>query len=182
MNRKPSIVIKRIKAFGIDYLIIAIYIVFLFGTTLLVSNLFDIPLENVDTVKAELMGFFTLTLPVILYFTFSEAGRYAGSFGKRKFGLKVVLEKLGPAGFPQLLLRNCVKFLPWEVAHFFIFQLFYFVRTNTEPPAWVLGGLVGSQVIAVIYLLFMLFNKNNRSLYEMASSTRVISNTILKTV
>jgi uncharacterized RDD family membrane protein YckC len=173
---KTSIIITRLKAFAIDYLIILIYIVILLGATLLISKLFDTRLDNIDTTTAELTGFFTLTLPVILYFTFTEAGKHSGSIGKKKFGLKVVSEKLSRANFLQLLLRNLIKFLPWEIAHFFIFQLFYFIRKDDPTPDLVLAGLIISQAMAVTYLLFMLSNKNNRSIYEIASGTRVIIN------
>jgi uncharacterized RDD family membrane protein YckC len=174
-NPKTAIIISRLKAFAIDYLIIFIYIGLLLGVTLVISNLFDTDLNNFDTTTAELTGFFTLTLPVILYFTFTEAGKHHGSIGKRKFGLEVVSIKLSPASFNQLLFRNIIKFLPWEIAHFFIFQLFYFSRKDEQPPGWVLAGLIISQAMAVTYLLFILSNKNNRSIYEIASGTKVVS-------
>jgi len=173
-SMKNSIVIARIKAFAIDYLVILVYIVLLFAVTLAISGLFDADLNNVDTLTAELTGFLTLTLPVILYFSFTEAGPHAGSIGKRKINLKVVSISAGKASFSHTLLRNIIKFLPWEIAHFFVFQLFYFSRTNTEPPGWVLYGLVTAQAIAVVYLLFILLRKDHRSVYELLSSTKVI--------
>lgn len=173
-NLKTSILIARIKAFAIDYLIILVYIVLLFGATILISNLFDIDLNTVNTTTAELTGFFTLTLPVILYFTLTEAGKQSGSVGKRKVNLKVVSKNSTRADFFHLLLRNCIKFLPWELAHFFIYQLLFFSRGGAEPPVWVLPGLIISQAMAVTYLLFILSNKNNRSIYEIASGTKVI--------
>jgi uncharacterized RDD family membrane protein YckC len=124
---------------------------------------------------AELIGFFTLTLPVILYFTFTEAGRHQGSFGKQKLNLVVVSRNAAPAGFSRLLLRNFIKFLPWEIAHFFVYHLVYFGRAATDPPGWVMVGLITSQTIAIIYLLFIFFNKDNRSIYEIASGTRVLA-------
>jgi uncharacterized RDD family membrane protein YckC len=115
-----------------------------------------------------------LTLPVILYFTLSESSKHAGTIGKRKFHLKVVSNDFSKAGFWQLLFRNCIKFLPWELAHFFIFRLFQFSRNNVEPANWILYGLVISQALAVIYLLCMILNKSHRSIYELFSLTRVI--------
>ncbi len=174
-NRTTSLVIRRIKAFAIDYLIILIYIGLLTGITVLISNLFDTRPGKISTVTAELIGFFTLTLPVILYFAISEAGPHAGTIGKQKFGLKVVSVSPATAGFPRLLLRNLIKFLPWEIAHFFIYQLFYYIRTEDPPPGWVVAGLINAQVLALVYLLFILFHKDNRSLYEIASGTRVVN-------
>ena len=177
-----SLVVPRIKAFAIDYLIILAYIGLLLGATVLVSNFADISLENVNTTRAELIGFITLTLPAILYFSFTESGKHGGSVGKRIFGLKVVTKNLNRAGFTQLLVRNLIKFLPWEIAHFFVYQLVHRMRTDAEPPSWILAGLTGSQALAVIYLLFIFFNKNNRSIYEIASHTRVVNYTNMKSV
>jgi uncharacterized RDD family membrane protein YckC len=173
---KTSIVIKRLKAFAIDYFIIAIYIGFLFGATLLISRIFHLHPGNTDPVTAELIAFTTLTLPVILYFVISENGRYAGTIGKRKLGLHVMSNTLIKASPAQLLLRNFIKFLPWELAHFFIYRLFSFTSINKPIPDWVLAGLIISQALAIIYLLCVIFIKNNRSIYELISQTRVVQN------
>lgn len=174
---KNSIIISRLKAFAIDYLIILGYICLLFAATLAISRLLDADLDNTDTLTAEVIGFLTLTLPVILYFSFTEAGKYGGSVGKRRFNLKVIPVSRIRTSFFQALLRNVIKFLPWEIAHFFVFRLFYFTRTNTEPPVWILYGLIAAQVIAIIYLLFILLRKDNRSVYELISSTKVVKAT-----
>ena len=173
---KKSIIIKRLKAFVIDYCIILVYIALLSGTTLFISNIFRLRLEAIDPVTAELIGFTTLTLPVILYFTLSENGRYAGTVGKRKVGLQVVSNGPAKAGTGQLLLRNCIKFLPWELAHFFIYRLFYFTSINQAMPGWVLTGLIVSQTLAIIYLLCLFLHKKNRSVYELFSRTSVVQN------
>ena len=173
---KTSIVIKRLKAFIIDYFIILIYIGLLLGITLLFSRIFQLKLDNVNPVTGGLIAFITLTLPVILYFTLSENGKYSGTIGKRKFGIHVVSKTLTKARLGQLLIRNCIKFLPWELAHFFVFRLFYFTSTNKTTPDWVLAGLIVSQGLAFIYLLCIIFCKNNRTVYELFSQTRVVQN------
>jgi uncharacterized RDD family membrane protein YckC len=170
---KPP-VIKRLKAFLIDYLVILIYIGLLIGSTLLIAKYLSVSLANVDPVSGELIGFVTLTLPVILYFTLMENSKYAATLGKGKVGLKVVSKDLSKATLGRLLTRNCIKFLPWELAHFFVFRLFDFTRRDIPLPGWVLVGLITSQAIALIYTLF-LFSKNGRSVYELLSSTRVIA-------
>ena len=173
---KTTIVIKRLKAFLIDYVIILIYLGILLLTSLLISRIFHLGVDKESPVFGELIAFVTLTLPVILYFTLPENGKYAATVGKRKFGLCVVNKSFNKAGFWQLLLRNCIKFLPWELAHFFIFRLFYFDSTGTIVPAWVLAGLIGSQLLAILYLLFIIFSKTKRSIYELFSKTRVVQN------
>ena len=149
----------------------------MFGVTLLISKFFYLKLDNVNPVIGELIAFATLTLPVILYFTLSENRKYAGTIGKRKFGLQIVSNSLTKANIRQLLLRNCIKFLPWELAHFFIYRLFYFNSLNKTVPDWVLTGLIVSQGLALIYLLCIIFNKNNQSIYELLSMTKVVKST-----
>jgi uncharacterized RDD family membrane protein YckC len=164
---------KRIQAFLIDYMIILVYIGLLILSTLGVSHIFSISLENISPGTGQLVGFATLTLPVILYFTLTENSRYAGTPGKRKLALKVVSTDLSKAGSGRLLLRNCIKFLPWELAHFFVFRLFALNYNNVPVPGWVMTGLIASQALALVYLL-MLFTKSGRSLYEILSATRVV--------
>ena len=174
---KDSIILARIKAFAIDYLIILVYIGLLFVATLFISRLSNADLDDINTLTAELIGFLTLTLPVIVYFSLTEAGKHAGSIGKRKYNLKVVTDKNDKANISRTLWRNIIKFLPWELAHFFVYQLFYFSKTGIDTPAWVLYGLVATQAIAILYLLFILFGKRHRSVYELISSTKVIKAT-----
>ena len=150
----------------------------LFGGTILISKFFDLKLDNVNPVTGEIIGFATLTLPVILYFTLSENGKYLGTIGKRKIGLQIVNKSLTKASIKQLLLRNCLKFLPWELAHFFIYRLFYFNSLSKTIPDWVLTGLIVSQGLALIYLLCIIFTKNNQSIYELISRTIVVKNTV----
>ncbi len=170
-------IVKRIKAFLIDYCCILLYIILLFGMTVFLSYAFGFSLNADAPVRGELIGFLTLTLPVILYFTFSENSKYAGTLGKRKYRLTVTDKNLSKATFSQLLLRNVIKFLPWEMAHFFVFQLFHYSRMNVYTPSWVIAGLVASQMLALVYLLHLIFNKQHRSVYEILSGTRVIHRT-----
>ena len=165
---------NRLKAFVIDYLVILGYIVLLAATTLLLSSALSLNLQSLSLLSAQLLGFSTLTLPVILYFTLMEKSRQQGTIGKKKYHLQVVGNNLTKAGFGQLLLRNCIKFLPWELAHYFIYRLFYYTRQNTDPPGWVLTGLILSQALALLYLAVLIFNKNNCTVYESLSATKVI--------
>jgi uncharacterized RDD family membrane protein YckC len=158
----------------LDYFIILIYIGLLIGTTLSIIAIFHLKLGNVDPVIGELIAFATLTLPVILYFVIFENSKHAGTIGKRKMGVQIVNKTLAKASIGQLLIRNCIKFLPWELAHFFIYRLFYFNSITETIPEWVLTGLIVSQGLAIIYLLFIIFTKDNRSVYELLSQTRVV--------
>lgn len=165
--------ITRIKAFAIDYIIILAYIAVLFLVTITVSNIFSLSLQNVSPVKGQLIGFSTLTLPVVLYFTLCESSSNKGTVGKRRMGLQVTTHS-GAASLGKLLLRNIIKFLPWELAHFFVFHLVQFTSSNVQPPLWVGIGLIGAQALALLYLLGIFFSKSRRTIYELLSGTQVI--------
>ena len=170
-------ILKRIYAILIDYLVIIGYMLILSSFTFMFSSLFNLYLQINNPWLGELIGFCTLTLPVILYFVFSENSHYRGTIGKRFLGLKVVSNSSQVANFYQLVVRNSIKFLPWEMAHFFVYQLFYFMNSGSVVPSWILNGLIFSQVIAMIYLLFIIFNKQNRTVYELISDSKVVQTT-----
>jgi uncharacterized RDD family membrane protein YckC len=175
LSKLVAVVIKRIKAFLIDYLIILIYIICLTGVTYLTILLFHLTLMNGNPYRGELLGFTTLTLPVILYFTISEHSRYCATIGKRKTGLQVLNLNRKNAGLTALFIRNCLKFLPWEIAHFFIYRLFYEQSLRVPTTLGVIAGLTMSQLAVLLYLLFMIFNRNNRTIYELLSGTQTVS-------
>jgi uncharacterized RDD family membrane protein YckC len=174
MAVKYSIITKRLLAFLIDYIVIVIYIALLLGVTLSIISVLRLQPGNLSPLIGELIGFSSLTLPVILYFTLSENSRFAGTIGKRKLGLQVESNDETRASLSQLAMRNCIKFLPWELAHFFIYRLFYFSSMRIETPVWVLAGLIAAQALAIVYMLLIFLNKSNRSIYELVSGTRVV--------
>jgi uncharacterized RDD family membrane protein YckC len=172
-----TFLVRRLKAFAVDYVIITVYAAVLFLTTKLVSLVFGLNLQNISVIVLHLISFFTLTLPVILYFTFSEHSKTGGTLGKRKYNLQVVAcytHNITRPGFIQLLVRNTIKFLPWLLAHFFVIELIQNRQSTRQTPTWIFTGLIGSQLLALVYFIWLVVSKQNRSIYEAISSTRVI--------
>src|SRR5512133_3377087 len=123
----------RALAFGLDYLLILAYLFLIaalgYGVNSVASavrlRLFS------DSITAELTGFLLITLPVTLYFALTESSaNWLGSWGKHRLGLVVT----GPGGSSitswRGLARNLLKFVPWELAHFTIWQF-----TFADDPA-----------------------------------------------
>jgi uncharacterized RDD family membrane protein YckC len=71
--------------------------------------------ENPWTAQA--IGLLTMTLPVTLYFALCESSALRASLGKRVFGLVVSRETGERLLLRSALLRNAVKFVPWECGH-----------------------------------------------------------------
>lgn len=125
---------------------------------------------------AQLLGFLLLVLPVGVYLFACEASSRHATVGKRVMGLRVVDEKSTGAPAPwRVLVRTIVKLLPWEAAHFFIWQTIATVSADSLVfPAWVLVGLILADVIPLVYVGFVLFNRERRGPHDLAAGTRVI--------
>ncbi len=108
MVRAPFV--RRVAAYGADYLVIAAYALALAAVTLTL-----LPPLNLAKLQAYGLAAATLTAPVVLVYAVLEA-RFGGSPGKWILGLRVEGPSVRP-GFLRALVRNLVKFAPWEIAH-----------------------------------------------------------------
>ncbi len=132
-------------------------------------------------VARHLVGFSTLTLPIVMYFALMEGTPRKASWGKRRLGLRVVADGRGRvaadggmASFSQRLLRNAVKFLPWEMVHTHMHLNPGFMMTGeTSPAGWMLGIYVPCG-LALLFILQVFAAKNGRTIYETLSGTATI--------
>lgn len=123
--------------------------------------------------RAHLRGFLALTLPVLAYFTLFEASPLTGTPGKRLLGLKVQRTEGGAPGFRRVLVRNVVKFLPWEINHAAMWYVPEGHRLFLDtPPAANLAIQIGAMVVAGFYIL-SLFSGTGRTPYDRISGTKV---------
>lgn len=163
----------RVKAFILDYLIIAGYLVLvlLIGMTAwrlqpaLPSRLFAGPISG------QVTGFFLVTLPVSLYFALSESSAWQATWGKRRLGLCVVDGDGKRLGLLRSLARTAVKFFPWELAHTCVWQVRF--APDTTPP-WILGGFTFVWLLVGIYLLTLHLDQKHQSLYDRVVGSYVI--------
>lgn len=111
---------SRTRAFGIDYLPIAAYLMALTG---IVAALRLTPLRRsigrvyANPYTAQLADTLAFDLPVIAYFALCEATLWEATPGKRRRGLRVVTTAGERATLTQAAARIALKFLPWEIAH-----------------------------------------------------------------
>ena len=169
-----KLIFRRILAFLIDYLVITGYSVLLLGTALLVVRLTGGEMTAPDPVNGQLIGFFTLTLPVFLYFYLMESGKRRATLGKLKIGLVVrIPQETGVRG-RRIFIRNLLKFLPWEVAHTGVHWIVYYSLREQFPPVWVYVLLTLPQLIILFYFVSMALSGGDSTLYDRAARTRVI--------
>ena len=157
---------KRFLAGFIDYCIIISYAGILF---LLVTTVHPIEsmLKTSNPIIAQLIGFFTLTLPVFVYFYFFEKGAYQATIGKR-------ITKIQVSSTGSILKRNLFKFLPWEIAHFGVHWIFFYSNNNIETPFWVWFCLITPQVVVFIYCISIIWSNGKSSIYDKCSQTSII--------
>jgi uncharacterized RDD family membrane protein YckC len=178
--RRPKFRV-RLLALLLDYAVILGWMLVLAISTLI---LYSITGEFFNwlafgTVGAQLLGFLLLVLPVGAYLYVGEASTRQATFGKRILGLQVVDAKDG--GRPsrlRIVIRTVVKLLPWEIAHFAVWNIVAIAAEGgSEFPLWLLIMVVAADLLPFVYIAFVSFQKDKRGPHDLFAGTRVIVNT-----
>jgi uncharacterized RDD family membrane protein YckC len=171
----PASPLRRIAAWLLDYLLIAAYLILLTAVSL---GIRISPMQAGITsvlsrpLAAELVGFLMLTLPVVLYFALCEASRWRATLGKRALRLAVVDKKGRRLPVPRALVREAVRFLPWELSH----ALLYRVASSTDRGSISVLVTVGFVVVYSLIGLYVatLFVGSHRTVYDRLAGSLVI--------
>ncbi|MBT2496011.1 RDD family protein [Microbacterium sp. ISL-59] len=131
---------------------------------------------ELGTAGAQLLGFLLLVLPVGVYLFLGESSSRQATLGKRALGLRVVDARNGDRpSRPRILVRTIVKLLPWEIAHFAVWHTIAIVAEGgSEFPAWLMIVLVAADVLPLVYVAFVLFQKDRRGPHDLIAGTRVV--------
>lgn len=159
---------RRIGAYCVDYLVILIWMA---GLALAAQAGWiglspDEGLSPSARWSAQGQAFLMLTLPVFLYFTLFEAFGSRATLGKR-------ITKLRVTGSPsRVVLRNFLKFLPWEIAHMAIWHGMA-APLASEPSA--LGWMLFTLSLSLSGLYFIsLFLGQKSPPYDRIAGTAMI--------
>jgi len=161
-----DILIRRFTALFIDYLVLAIYAFTLFLCSSIVG-----PLFQKSAWQSEFFGVILLVAPVFLYFFLFEASYLKATPGKLIFHIKVIKIDGTNFNYKNSFMRSLVKFIPWELAHFAIWQL-VFPNSNFSFVAEYL--LVITNILAVLYIAFPFFNRKARAIHDYAGHTILV--------
>lgn len=165
-NRK-----KRFYSTLIDYLVIVAYIVCLVGISMLFYMIFykgELPIFN--ELQSNIISFVTLLLPVFLYFVITESTSKHATLGKRKAGIYVASIK-GSITLWQIILRNMIKLLPWQMAHMAIFNVF---ANNSEPTLLFYFYSIFIYLLPIVNIAFMVCRKDRKALHDLISNTVIL--------
>ncbi|MBJ7429106.1 MAG: RDD family protein [Bacteroidia bacterium] len=163
----------RILAWTIDFGIIVLYAVLLFMVT---NLLFEVRQGGLNPYLGQLIGFLTMTLPVITYSYLTEKSKWKATIGKRILNLIVLTNENKTT--KSILLRNVLKYLPWELAHTGVHWIIYFESVGREIPIWTWAILIIPQAIVFIYFVSIMLSKGQSSIYDRISGTRLHLKTV----
>src|SRR5690554_7959682 len=115
MNKERfSELIFRLKALFFDWLFICTYLIVLLIITLIFYYLGLGNIPKFSSTQVQIIATLTSIIPIIIIFSLMEGSQSFSSFGKRIIKLKVTYSKNPLIGS---LIRNTLKFLPWQFGH-----------------------------------------------------------------
>lgn len=123
--------VRRLSAFALDWLVVALWGGVLFGVVMLATG--GEPGRPGSPWSAQAVGVVAMTLPVVLYFAGCECSAMRATLGKRVLRLVVTDAAQRRLPFAAALGRNAVKFVPWECGHLVAHQAMF---AGDEGPAW----------------------------------------------
>mgnify|MGYP001210757838 CR=1 FL=1 len=163
--------LNRILSSIIDFGIIAAYATMLFLATNLLFSMFNWKFSG-NPYIGQLIGFMTLTLPVITYSYLTEKSNWKGTVGKKLQKLIVLPDQ--NKSVHNILLRNILKYLPWELAHTGVHWIIYYSSNGIEPPLWVWINLILPQIVVIAYFISIVISKGQSSIYDNIAKTKII--------
>jgi uncharacterized RDD family membrane protein YckC len=169
MSRNHIPLRARLTEFLIDYFVIVLYLVTLLFISMLLYGLFLEGAPRVTEMQSQAIATSTSVIPIIIWFSILDWRD--GSFGKRKAGLVVAYHT---RAFWRAILRNCVKFLPWQLAHIGVISGMY---SQWESPLTFMY-IYSSLILGGALLAMGLFRSDNRHLGDMVAGTQVIKKSL----
>ena len=158
---------QRFLSLFFDYLIILVYLIILFGITFSFYYLVFGKLPELTELQSQLIALLTSIVPVTIFCTYREAKKPYATPGKKKVGLIVIYDK-NPV--ISSLIRNFLKFLPWQLAHFSIIRgMFEGFESTTVLITYIL-----SISLLIIYILMALIRKDHRHIPDLVSKSKVM--------
>ncbi|MDX2072531.1 MAG: RDD family protein [Haliscomenobacter sp.] len=173
-----NLILSRIAAALLDYCFVIGYAILLFGLVGLLFGFEKMGSMEFSPAAGQLIAFSTLTLPVFLYFFLQEKSGKKATIGKRALRLQVEMINNGSSCTQGILIRTALKLLPWEIAHWGVQWLAFYIKKEMEPPIWVWILLVVPQVVAFFYFVSMLYTRGTLSLYDAIAGTKLVKQVV----
>lgn len=162
---------KRAGAFALDYIIILAYLLGLFLISLPANTLFE---ANqwlfADRIRAQFVAFLMVTLPITLYFVVSESSPSQATWGKGRLNVRVADRAGNRISFWRSLGRTVLKFVPWEISHTLIWQIYFSPQTEA---IWINSGFAFVYLLIGLNIVSLVITRTHQTLYDFLSHTYV---------
>lgn len=163
-KNNPISLKTRMKEIFFDEVTILLYLLFLFCGAMAIYGLFFQGIPKMGELKTQFVSLGTSVIPMVLLFTYLDYSK-GGSFGKRKAALYLYYEN---KSVKSALIRNCVKFLPWELGHI---STIHGIYTGFDDFSMALSA---AAMLSLVSLLSMaLFREDKRHLGDLLAGTQV---------
>ncbi|MCQ9210345.1 RDD family protein [Granulicatella seriolae] len=153
----------RLKELFIDWLFICCYLGVLFLLSAIFYYLVYKGIPSFSEAESQLIATVTSVIPVVLIFSYLDFK--GGSLGKRTSKLFVYFKQ---KKFRYSLIRNIIKFLPWQLGHIGTIRGIYMGFDNTS-----LVMQTTAYVLLITLLMMGVFRKDKRHLGDMLAGTQV---------
>ena len=154
---------KRMMAVCIDYLVICGYLIVLFLVMMAVYFGIFKEIPPFTERQSQMIALVASVIPAILMFTWFDY--HQGTPGRNKAGLFLYFQN---KNVYTCLLRNIVKFLPWQLGHYGTIRGMY---TNFD------GIAIAINILSILLLVTMFvtgfFRKDKRHLADLVAGTQV---------
>lgn len=155
---------KRIRELFLDWLAISLYLLVLLGVTTLFYRLTFGGTPPFSEGESQLIALLFSVLPIVLVFSYLDTRR--GTLGRQMVGLTLIFKGGRAHG---ALVRNVIKFLPWQLGHMGTIHGLY---NNFNRTSLVLYFLSLGLLILIVYM--GLFSKDKRHLGDLLAGTQVV--------
>ena len=154
---------KRIIEALIDYFVILAYLLLLFVFFVIFYRFVLGSIPEFTEWQTQILTTFTSVIPIILIFSYFDFN--GGSIGKRVAKLDLHFED---KSFLSCILRNIIKFLPWQIGHVGTIRAMYY---NYDLTSILIQWIA---LILLVFLLVMMFKRQDkRHLGDLLAKTQV---------
>lgn len=157
-------IVDRIKELVIDWLVICVYLIILAIISVSFYMIVFKGIPKVAEIQSQLIATITSVIPIIIIFSILDFKK--GSIGKQKVGLKLYFKK---REFKYSVIRNIVKFLPWQIGHM---ATIHGVYTGFDSIITIILQIIALALLVTMFLMGIL-RKDKRHLGDILAGTQV---------
>jgi len=161
---------KRFMALLIDYLLVVLWGVILFAISIFIYNVILDGIPKFDEIGMNLISL-TMIVPVILYSIIMEAGKKHGTLGKQKMKIKVSAIDCNAVNLRHIIVRNMIKFLPWQFGHMMMFRGF---ALNWELSPYWKSMLIITVILPIIWIAVVVIRNDHKGIHDLIAKTTVV--------